>query len=90
MMVRRIIALALTLAAALPTFALAAGEEGVEVIGADEVRRLQSTPRRILIVDVRSAEEFRGKHIKDAVNIPLTEIERRVAEIPKQGLVVLY
>jgi rhodanese-related sulfurtransferase len=41
-------------------------------------------------VDVRSAEEFREQRIKDAVNVPLTDIERRFGEIPKQGLVVLY
>lgn len=90
MMIARLIGLALTLAVALPATASAVGEEGVEVIAVDEVRQLQSTPRRISIVDVRSAEEFRGKHIKDAVNVPLTEIERRFGEIPKQGLVVLY
>ena len=90
MMAARLIGLALILAVALPATASAAGEEGVEVIGVDEVRQLQSTPRRISIVDVRSAEEFRDKHIKDAVNVPLTEIERRFGEIPKLGLVVLY
>ncbi len=90
MMAPRLIALALALAVALPAAAIAAGEEGVELIGADELRRLQSTPRHILIVDVRSVEEFREKHIKDAVNVPLTEIEHRFGEIPRQGLVVLY
>ena len=90
MNVLKFMALAVTLAMAVPATAIAAGEEGVEVISVDALRQLQSTPRRILIVDVRSSEEFREKHIKDAVNIPLTEIERRVGEIPKQGLVVLY
>ena len=90
MIAARLIGLAFTLALVLPVTAHAHGEDGVEVIGVDEVRQLQSTPRRILIVDVRSADEFRERHIKDAVNVPLTEIERRVAEIPKQGLVVLY
>jgi hypothetical protein len=70
--------------------AAADGEEGVTFIGVDELRVLQSSPRLITIVDVRSAEEFREAHIKSAVNVPLTELERRFREIPRRGLVVLY
>ena len=51
--------LVLFVALALPVEgARADGEEGVELIGVDEVRRLQATPRRLLLVDVRSAEEL--------------------------------
>lgn len=32
---------------------------GLEFIGVDEVWRLQQTPRRFLLVDVKSADEFR-------------------------------
>jgi rhodanese-related sulfurtransferase len=65
-------------------------EEGIAFIGVDEARRLQESPRVVLMVDVRSAEEFQETRIKGAMNVPLTEIERRYAEIPRQGLVVLY
>jgi 3-mercaptopyruvate sulfurtransferase SseA len=67
-----------------------AGEEEVEFVEADEVRKLQQTARRPLLVDVRTADEFRDAHIVGAVNVPLEEIERRRGEIPRQGLVVLY
>jgi hypothetical protein len=60
--------------------AAADGEEGVTFIGVDELRVLQSSPRLITIVDVRSAEEFREGRIKSAVNVPLTELERRYRE----------
>lgn len=90
MMPRLIAALALVIELTLPAPILAAGEEGVTTIGVDEVHRLQQTPRRIVFVDVRSAEEFQGARIKGAVNVPVTAIERRFAEIPRQGLVVLY
>ena len=90
MMLRLIVALTLVIELALAAVAFAAGEEGVVLIGVDEVRRLQQTPRRILVVDVRSAEEFQDSRIKGAVNVPVTEIERRFGEIPRQGLVVLY
>ena len=65
-------------------------ESGVEFVGADEVRRLQRPPRLITMVDVRSPEEFREARIAGAVNVPLTEIERRFEDVPRQGLVVLY
>jgi hypothetical protein len=79
------------LVAGRPRAAAADGEEGVDFIGADEVRRVQqSPPRRLLLVDVRSSEEFQDARIAGAVNVPLGEIERRLGEIPRQGLVVLY
>ncbi len=81
---------ALALAVLLPLIALADGEEGVEFIGVAELRSLQSTPRRLAIVDVRSAEEFQESHIAGAVSLPLTQLEARFAELPRQGLLVLY
>jgi 3-mercaptopyruvate sulfurtransferase SseA len=68
----------------------AAGQDAVEFVGVDEVRKLQQSPRRPLLIDVRSADEFRDAHIAGAVNIPLGEIERRQGEVPREGLVVLY
>ena len=85
-------ALALVLAA-VTAFAADAhtdDEAGLEFVAADELQSMQYSPLRILIVDVRTPAEFQDSHIKDAVNVPLTELERRVGEIPRQGLVVLY
>jgi 3-mercaptopyruvate sulfurtransferase SseA len=69
--------------------AAATGEEGVAFVGVDEVRKAQQSAPGPLLVDVRSADEFRDAHITGAVNIPLGEIERRRDEVPRQGLVVL-
>ncbi len=82
--------IALVLSLGAPVSATAGGEEGVTFIDVDELRVLQSSPRRITIIDVRSAEEFRDSRIKSAVSVPLTELEHRFNEIPRQGLVVLY
>ena len=68
----------------------AAAADAVEFIGADEVRELQQTARPPLLIDVRTAEEFRDAHIVGATNIPLGEIERRQGEVPREALVVLY
>lgn len=42
------------------------------------------------IVDVRTAEEFRGGNAKGSINIPLQEIEKRIDELKalKQPLVL--
>jgi len=82
--------LAASLLVGAPLAAHADGEEGVAFIAADDVRRFQTSPRRMLIVDVRSAAEYQEARIAGAVNVPLTELERRYTEIPRDGLVVLY
>lgn len=42
------------------------------------------------LVDVREGHEFKQGHITGAVNIPLSKIERRLNEIPKDKPVYLY
>jgi phage shock protein E len=42
------------------------------------------------VVDVRSQEEFRDGAYAGAVNIPLPDLGRRLAEIPRDKPVVLY
>jgi rhodanese-related sulfurtransferase len=43
-----------------------------------------------MLVDVRSREEYEARHIAGAISIPLNEIARRVGEVPRYPLVVLY
>ena len=65
-------------------------ERVVAFMSVDELYKLRSSPRRLTIVDVRSVEEFNDSRIKGAVNVPLTELERRFKEIPREGIVALY
>jgi rhodanese-related sulfurtransferase len=46
--------------------------------------------RDVVVVDVRPEEEFRAGHIAPAVSIPITELEKRLKEIPKGSTVVAY
>lgn len=56
-----------------------------------EFKALYDDPdRRPLIVDVRAAEAFQQGHIEGAVNIPEAEVPARVAEFPKDKLIVAY
>ena len=43
-----------------------------------------------LIIDVRKKSEFDSEHLIDAVNIPLNELNRHLAEIPKDKPFVLH
>ena len=56
----------------------------------ERVLRVPEYPRELRIVaggapliDVRSPEEYAAKHLDGAKNIPVDEIDTRLAEIPK-------
>ena len=57
-------------------------------VSVDEALRLWQAKEAILI-DVRTPAEYREGHIPDVANIPLAELEKRLAEIPKDKKVVL-
>lgn len=42
------------------------------------------------LIDVREVHEFKQGHIPGAVNIPLSQVRRRLDEIPKDSPVYLY
>jgi len=44
----------------------------------------------LLVIDVRSAEEYAAGHVPGAVNIPYDQVASRLSEIPKDKEVVLY
>jgi rhodanese-related sulfurtransferase len=41
-----------------------------------------------MIVDVRSPEEFKGGHVKGAVNIPLPSLQANMSKIPKNKTII--
>jgi rhodanese-related sulfurtransferase/DNA-binding transcriptional ArsR family regulator len=44
----------------------------------------------VTVLDVRPVEEFAAGHIPGAVNIPIHELEKRLAELPRRKEVVAY
>ncbi|MBM4367901.1 MAG: metalloregulator ArsR/SmtB family transcription factor [Deltaproteobacteria bacterium] len=44
----------------------------------------------VTVLDVRPAEEYRAGHLPGAVSVPLGELERRLAELPRDREVVAY
>jgi hypothetical protein len=62
----------------------------IELIQAKLVAQLLSDGAKVLLVDVRSRQDYLIRHIKGAVSVPLDSIDMRSREIPRDGLVVLY
>jgi adenylyltransferase/sulfurtransferase len=69
----------------------ACGPEALARIGrvsASELLELLSGSAEVRLVDVREPREFSAGHLSGAVNIPLGDLERRLAEIAGEGVVV--
>jgi rhodanese-related sulfurtransferase/predicted transcriptional regulator len=63
--------------------------DGVEAIGREELMARLGRGD-VVLVDVRPAEEFAAGHIEGARSIPLEELERRLAELPRDREIVAY
>jgi rhodanese-related sulfurtransferase len=48
------------------------------------------SPRSILFVDVRRAAEYADGHLPKAISVPLEELTKRAADIPKGKILVVY
>ncbi|UUZ83102.1 rhodanese-like domain-containing protein [Paenibacillus sp. P26] len=46
--------------------------------------------KQTVLIDVRELGEFKGGHIQGAKNIPLSQLNRRLGEIPKDRDLLLY
>ena len=55
---------------------------GAQEISPEELKRKIDQQTRVLIIDVRDAEEFEKETIKDAIHIPLAELENWLKYIP--------
>lgn len=81
------------IAAALAIVSTAAGiafAAGYRNIMSQEAKALIEKNRNVFLLDVRTPEEFRQARLQGAVLIPMNEMERRLAEIPKNRTVVVY
>ena len=67
--------------------ALAAAPRNISSV---EAKGLLSKNRNVYLLDVRTPEEFRQGRLRGAVLIPISELERRIGEIPKNRPVIVY
>jgi rhodanese-related sulfurtransferase len=66
------------------------GEDDVEELTKEHLWERLQRKDRLVVLDVRPAEEFAAGHIPGAVSIPLPELKKRVAELPKSKQIVAY
>jgi len=50
----------------------------------------EKNPTQITFLDVRTEEEYNAEHILDAINIPLSELERRIGELDATKKIIVY
>jgi rhodanese-related sulfurtransferase len=58
------------------------------VDGAELLRRVREG--EALVLDVRPPEEYRAGHIPGALSVPLPELKKRLADLPKDREIVAY
>ena len=75
-----------------PAFAQKSLPEDIkpQFIGIEDLIREIKGGAKPVIIDVRSAEEFREVHILGAVSAPLAEFKDYIKSIPRDRPVVLY
>ena len=64
-------------------------KDSLEPISANELLQ-RVHDHRVTVLDVRPTEEFASGHLPGAVNIPLHDLEQRLAELPNHLEVVAY
>lgn len=65
------------------------GKEGLEPVDRESlIKRVKEG--KVIVLDVRPAEEFMAGHIPGAVSIPLEELEQKLSGLPKDQEIVAY
>ena len=72
------------------TEAYIGGQESLEPLTKEELARRLRRKEDLVVVDVRPEEEYRAAHIRGAVSIPVSELKRRLRELPKRKEIVAY
>lgn len=62
----------------------------ITYVSTDELKKRFQEGEKIFVLDVQPKEAFQKKHLKDAVNIPVSELESRIGELPGGQKIVVY
>ena len=63
---------------------------GYEDITVEQAKELIETNPSLMILDVRTEEEYNDEHIEGAINIPLHELQQRLAVINPNDQILVY
>lgn len=61
-----------------------------ERVSAEELHELLQQADKPLIIDVRKKSSYEEGHVPGAVNIPLSQLENELANLPKDRPIVTY
>lgn len=64
--------------------------KGIELLTKEELSKRLRRKDDLLVLDVRPAEEYAAGHVPGAVSLPVTELRRRLKELPKNKEIVAY
>lgn len=64
--------------------------KGLKTLSAANFEQELKGSKQTVLIDVREPGEFKGGHIQGAKNIPLSQLDRRLGEIPKDRDLLLY
>jgi rhodanese-related sulfurtransferase len=65
------------------------GRDALEPVTFQELRRLMREDH-VTLVDVRPTDEYEAGHIPGAVSLPVSDLRRRLRELPKNREVIAY
>ena len=65
-------------------------DEYIETISAERTKKLLDGGEKVVFIDLRPAGDFQKTHLPGALSIPISELPKRLSEIPKAGRVILY
>ncbi|MCK4226375.1 rhodanese-like domain-containing protein [candidate division WOR-3 bacterium] len=65
-------------------------EEKLNLSAAELKKLIDEKNEDYLLIDVRTRKEYNTGHIPTAINIPHTEIEKHINEIPEDKLIIVY
>lgn len=55
-----------------------------------EAKALIAKNKQVVLLDVRTPDEFRQAHLRGALLIPLAELQKRVSEVPRNRPLLVY
>jgi rhodanese-related sulfurtransferase len=64
--------------------------KGLRNLTEEQLREKLKVSGNCTLIDVREPHEFSSSHIHGAVNIPLSKVNQRLKEIPKDKELILY
>ena len=64
---------------------VAHADETPRISQADLIKRIDGKDPSLIVLDVRTPEEYAAGHVPGAVNIPYTHLPARISELPDAG-----